>query len=86
MTESSKEYLSKHIFVTNVLERKIANHAKRYGIEPKICAWYANWEDFCSDWCNQCGSTRTEARRIFHGGIGEFQTLPNGQGIVRFVI
>ena len=41
---------------------------------------------FCSDWCNEYGYTRTEARKIYHGGIGEFMKLPEGNGIIRFAI
>ena len=36
--------------------------------------------------CDDCGYTRTEARKLYHGGIGEFMKLPDGNGIVRFVI
>ena len=55
-------------------------------IKAEICAWYSDWEDFCSDWCDDCGYTMTEARKLYHGGIGEFMKLPDGNGIVRFVI
>lgn len=84
--EKTRKHLSQYVHVTEKIENAIIKHAKKYGIKPEICAWYANWEDFCSDWCDQCGYTRTQARKIFHGGIGEFQTLPNGKGIVRFSI
>ena len=56
------------------------------GTEMCIRDRYSDWEDFCSDWCDGCGYTRTEARKLYHGGIGEFVNLPNGNGIVRFVI
>lgn len=69
------------------LNRKIEKHAKRYGIKAEICAWYQDWKDFCSDWCSpNIGYTKTEARKLLHGGIGEFMYLPNELGIVRFVI
>lgn len=42
--------------------------------------------DQFTDWCAGCGYTRTEARKLYHGGIGEFMNLPNGNGIIRFVI
>jgi len=29
---------------------------------------------------------KKEARRIFHGGIGEFMKLPDNLGIIRFVL
>ncbi|MGN0415346.1 MAG: hypothetical protein ACI4FX_07630 [Agathobacter sp.] len=86
MSEKSKNYLSQYINLTGRIQEKIERHARRYDIKPEICAWYFDWEDFCSDWCDGLGYTRTEARRIFHGGHGEFMILPGNNGIVRFVI
>lgn len=85
LDKESIEYLEDKVRLTDILKHKIEAHAKRYGIEPQICAWYRDWDDFCSDW-GAIGYTRTEARRLFHGGIGEFMKLPNNSGIVRFVI
>lgn len=42
-------------------------------------------EDFFSDWCS-IGYSRTEARKLMHGGHGEFMKLPDGLGYIRFVI
>lgn len=86
MDEKSIEYLSGYIKLTDIIKEKIVKHASRYNIKAHICAWYADWEDFCSDWCDECGYTRTEARAIFHGGKGEFMVLPDCNGIVRFEI
>lgn len=80
------DYLSKYITITKDIDKKIKRHIKRYNLENTICAWYANWEDFCSDWCDECGYTRTEARKLYHGGKGEFMLLPDNNGIIRFVI
>lgn len=85
MDKKSEEYLSRYIALTDKIKQKIKSHANRYNIKAEICAWYSDWEDFCSDWCDGCGYTRTEARKLYHGGIGEFMSLPNN-GIVRFVI
>ncbi len=38
-----------------------------------------------ADWCDDCGYTRTQARKIYHGGKGEFCTFKNGE-IVRLAI
>lgn len=86
MDKQSIYYLNTHIKITEQIKQKIEKHANRYGIKAEICAWYRDWKDFCSDWCDQCGYTKTEARRILHGGIGEFMFLPEENGIVRFVI
>ena len=87
MDRDSIAYLSGYIKVTEEIKQKIETHAKRYGIKAEICAWYQDWKDFCSDWCSpNIGYTKTEARKLLHGGIGEFMYLPNELGIVRFVI
>lgn len=84
MDKKSEEYLRQYIKLTDNLKQKIEAHAARYHIKAEICAWYSDWEDFCSDWCDICGYSRTEARKLYHGGIGEFMKLPEGNGIVRF--
>jgi len=86
MEPLSKDYLTRYIDLTDEIEKKIDRHAKRYHLEPKICAWYRDWEDFCYDWCTVCGYTRTEARKILHGGKGEFMILPERKGIIRFIL
>lgn len=86
MDQKSINYLSGYITVTDDIKKKIEKHAARYNIAPVICAWYSDWEDFCSDWCDGLGYTRTEARKILHGGRGEFMKLPKNLGIVRFAL
>ena len=69
-------------------EEKIKNiikHCKKYDINPEICAYYEDWEDFCSDWCDNIGYSRTEAREKLHGGEGEFMIFKNW-GIIRFTL
>ena len=83
--KNSIEYLSKYMKVTDDIIRKIKAHCSRYNITTEVCAWYSDMEDFFSDWCDNCGYTRTEARKIYHGGQGEFQTFPNGN-IIRYEI
>ena len=86
MDKESSKYLGQYINITSEIEQKINKHAKRYEINPTICAWYKDWEDFCSDWCTNIGYTRTQARKMLHNGIGEFMCLPYGYGIIRFAI
>ena len=86
MDKESIDYLSRHINVTEKIKYKIEKHAKRYGIKAEICAWYEDWKDFCSDWCIDLGYTKTEARKLLHGGIGEFMFLPDDSGSVRFAL
>jgi len=87
MDRDSIKYLSNYISLTEDIKKKIEKHAKRYGIKAEICAWYQNLKDFYSDWCSEnIGYTKTEAKRLLHGGIGEFMYLPNKLGIVRFVM
>ncbi len=86
MDKQSIDYLNRYIDLTDDIKQKIEKHAQRYVINAEICAWYSDWKDFCSDWCDHIGYTRKQARKLLHGGIGEFMFLPNGNGIVRFVI
>ena len=50
MDKRSIEYLENYINLTEEIQKKIMNHAKRYGIKAQICAWYKNWvelENLC---------------------------------------
>lgn len=89
MIESDKIYLSQNsnLNIDKQLEEKIDRHIKRYGLSGEICAYYSDWEDFCSDWCNPPISyTKTEARELLHNKTGEFMILSNKLGIIRFVL
>ena len=70
--------------LTEEQKKALIRHCNRYEIKPVICAWYDDMEDFFSDWCG-IGYTRTEARKLYHGGKGEFCTFNNGE-IVRLVL
>ena len=65
MDKKSEEYLRQYIKLTDTIKQKIEAHAARYHIKAEICAWYSDWEDFCSDWCDICGYSRTEARKLY---------------------
>lgn len=52
MDKKSEEYLRQYIKLTDTIKQKIEAHAARYHIKAEICAWYSDWEDFCSDWCD----------------------------------
>ena len=49
MDKKSEEYLRQYIKLTDALKQKIEAHAARYHIKAEICAWYSDWEDFCSE-------------------------------------
>lgn len=69
--------------LTEEQKKSLIKHCNRYEIKPIICAWYDDWEDFCSDWCSEnIGYTRTQARELLHGGKGEFVIFSGGE-IVR---
>ncbi|HCL4479928.1 TPA: hypothetical protein N2D99_001995 [Clostridium botulinum] len=69
------DYMDK---ITGEQKKVLIKHCNRYEINPEICAWYSDWEDFCSDWCNEnIGYTRTQARKLLHGGKGEFVIFSN---------
>lgn len=72
--------------LTQEQAQALIKHCNRYEIKPVICAWYDDWEDFCSDWCSEnIGYTKTQARKLLHGGKGEFKIFSNDE-IVRLVI
>ena len=64
----------------------LKRHRKRYNLTDPIIAYYRTWNDFVEDWCDNTGFTNSEARKMLHGGKGEFKQLPNGHGIVRFLV
>lgn len=84
ITIETKEYIEHNIGreLTEQEIKKIKTHQKRYNLDS-VCAYYYNWEDFCSDWCDDLGYTRTQARKLLHGGKGEFQTIDT-LGILRY--
>lgn len=84
MMKASIDYISQYMEINDEVIDKIVRHCNRYGLQPDICAWYADLEDFFSDWC-VIGYTKTEARKLYHGGKGEFQTFANGN-IIRYVM
>lgn len=85
LNNESKIYIENYIGKLNEIDlKKINRHCKRFNTNS-ICAWYSDWEDFCSDWCHEIGYTRTQARELLHGGKGEFQILKN-IGILRYEI
>ena len=72
--------------LTEGQKKVVIRHCNRYEVNPDICAWYDDWEDFCSDWCSsEIGYTKTQARELLHGGVGEFCIFNNGE-IVRFTM
>ena len=76
-------YLNQYKKVTEKVKRKIENHAKKYNIDCKICAWYKDRKDFYSDWCDGLHYTKEEARQLIKENKEEFLTIRNF-GIVRF--
>lgn len=82
----SLDYLRSYgIDVDDKLITKLKRHQKRYGFKDlDICAYYDNIQDFYDDWTS-IGYTKTEARKLLHGGQGEFMILNTG-GIIRFVL
>lgn len=81
-----KEYLENLISrnLTDEEITKINRHLKRYNLNS-VCAYYYDWDDFCSDWCDEIGYTKTQARALLHGGKGEFKVVKD-LGILRFEI
>lgn len=86
MDKRSMDYLGRYVDMTDEIKGQIAEHARKHGLEQEICAWYKDWDDFCSDWCDSVGYTKTQARELLHDETGEFMFLPGNAGIIRFAM
>lgn len=88
MSEESIKYLRRYVNITAKIKEAIEKHAQEKGLEPEICAYYEDMDDFYLDWISLCGYTKTIAKKLLDKGLktGEFMYLPDGQGIVRFVM
>lgn len=68
-----------------------AKQSKANKFDPNISIRFervGNWivsTKVLGGWCS-IGYSRTEARKLMHGGHGEFMKLPDGLGYIRFVI
>jgi len=69
--------------LTEEQKKLLLRHCNTYDIKPEICAWYDDWNDFCSDWCDDIGYTKTEAREFLRDS--QFITFEDGS-IVRLVV
>ena len=72
--------------ITDKQAKLLIRHCNRYGISPKICAWYDNMDDFYSVWVDDLGYTKTQAKKLLIGKDniysdrnGEFKKFPNGE-------
>lgn len=86
LKKECKAYIENNINrkLTDTEIKKIETHMRRFNVE-EVCAWYSDWKDFCSDWCDGLEYTRKQARERLHGGIGEFQKIKT-LGIIRFTL
>lgn len=85
MDHESIEYLEQYIEVTDDIQEAIEDYAEKHGIEPKICAYYENHEDFLDDW-ESVGYTRGQAEQLLQDSPNEFMNLPDGLGRIRFTL
>jgi hypothetical protein len=72
--------------LTEKQKQSLLKHCNRYNVNPNICAWYDDLEDFFSDWCDDLGYKKMEARQLLkkNNNQGEFHIFDNGE-IVRLV-
>ena len=71
--------------LTGDQEKLLIRHCNKYGIKPCICAWYDDMDDFYSDWCDDIGYSKTDARSLLSEGDGQFKKFKDGQ-IIRLVL
>lgn len=67
-------------------KKTLLRHCNKHNIKPNICAWYDNWTDFCSDWVDDLGYTKIQARNLLNNKheLGEFKIFKD-KSIVRLV-
>lgn len=70
--------------LSNEDEKKLLEHSNKYDIEPVICAWYDNLEDFYSDWVDEVGYTKKQANNLLKDNKDEFLKFKDGR-ILRLV-
>lgn len=70
--------------LTEKQEKQVINHCNKNKIEPKICAWYMDIDDFYYDW-QKIGFTKDEADdKLSNREVpGEFLIFENKE-IIRF--
>ena len=86
--DESVSYLSRYIQVDEEITVRIIDHCIFHKLNPEICAYYEDLEDFYSDWTT-IGYEREEALAMLVNSFrtnGEFCKLPNRPGIIRFVV
>lgn len=69
--------------LTDEQTEKVVAHANAFGIDPNICAWYDDMDDFYSDWCDEIGYSKEEADALMCNNPDEFLTFEDGS-IARF--
>jgi len=75
------DYLSR---LTEDQKAAVLERANETGVEPVICAWYDNHEDFYSDWCEDPVNYSKDYADELLSDKREFLIFDNGE-IVRFV-
>lgn len=87
MGERLVDYPNWYPKLNDIQVRTILKHCDKHGIESNICAYYEDWDDFCSDWVDHVGYTTQEAKSKLQDGkrTGEFLEF-DGWGILRFAM
>ena len=70
--------------LTSEQEVILVSHSNSFNVEPNICAWYDDMDDFYSDWCDEVGYSIEMANDVYNGSDGEFLTFNDGS-IIRLV-
>lgn len=83
--EYNIEYPTAYPKLNETQAKSIVRHCNKYVVPKEICAYYSDMQDFFSDWCDDLGYSRTEARALLYCGKGEFKTF-KGFGIIRFAL
>jgi len=58
-------------------ENLLVEHSNNYDIEPNICAWYEDMDDFFEAW-EEVGYDESDAENLLAETQGEFLEFDNG--------
>ena len=70
--------------LTESNKKLLIRHCNKHNITPVICAWYDNMQDFYSDWVDDLGYSKSQARELLSNNRDEFKIFSNKE-IVRLI-
>jgi hypothetical protein len=57
----------------------LIEHCNTNDIQPNICAWYDDMNDFYSDWVDEVGYSKENADKLLHNESDQFLIFQDGR-------